>query len=96
MEFIIFKPPKKPLKQRIVLELNRIKILESPKIKYLGVILDPFLRWNHHINELSKKLNRAIDIQNTSIYLVKINKFTLQIPVTKIILKYYLLMVKIK
>ena len=60
MEFIIFWPPKKPFNQRIVLKLNGIKIFESPKIKYLGVILDPFLRWNHHINELTKKLNRAI------------------------------------
>ena len=59
-EFIIFRPPRKPFNQRIVLKLNGIKIFESPKIKYLGVSLDPFLRWNHHINELSKKLNRAI------------------------------------
>ena len=33
-EFIIFKPPKKPLTQRIVLRLNGKKIFESPKIKY--------------------------------------------------------------
>ena len=59
-EFIIFIPPNQPLNPRIVLKLNGIKIFESPKIKYLGVILDPFLRWNHHINELTKKLNRAI------------------------------------
>ena len=45
-EFIIGNPSKKPLNQRIVLKLNGIKIFESPKIKYLGVILDPFLRWN--------------------------------------------------
>ena len=31
-EFIIFKPPKKPLNQRIVLKLNGKKIFESPKI----------------------------------------------------------------
>ena len=48
-EFIFFKLPKKLLNQRIVLTLNGTKIFESPKIKYLGVILDPFLRWNHHI-----------------------------------------------
>ena len=59
-EFIIFRPPKKAFNQRIVLKLTGIKIFESPKIKYLGVILDPFLRWNHHINDLTKKLNRAI------------------------------------
>ena len=59
-EFIIFKPPKKPFNQRIVLKLNEKKIFESPKIKYLGVMLDPSFRWNHHINELTQKLNRAI------------------------------------
>ena len=59
-EFIIFRPPKRKLSSRIFLRLNGTKIFESSKIKYLGVILDPFLRWNHHINELTKKLNRAI------------------------------------
>ncbi len=59
-EFIVFRPPKRQLNQRIVLKLNGTKIYESQKIKYLGVILDPRLCWNHHINELSKKLNRAI------------------------------------
>ena len=59
-EFIVFRPPKRPLNHRIVLKLNGMKIYESPKIKYLGVILDAQLHWNHHINELTKKLNRAI------------------------------------
>ena len=59
-EFIIFKPPKKSLNQRITLTLNRTRIYESTKIKYLGIILDARLNWNHHINELSKKLNRSI------------------------------------
>jgi hypothetical protein len=54
-EFIIFKPPKKTLNHRIVLKLNGNKKFEFSKIKYIGVILDPFLRWNHHINELTKK-----------------------------------------
>ena len=35
-EFIIFKPPKKTLNQRIVLKLNGNNKFESPKIKYLG------------------------------------------------------------
>ena len=43
-EFIIFKPPKKPLNQNIVLKLNGKRIVESLKITYLGVILDPFIR----------------------------------------------------
>ena len=59
-EFIVFRPPKRPLNKRIVLKLNGTNIYESPKIKYLGEILYPRLRWNHHINELTKKLNRTI------------------------------------
>ncbi len=59
-EFIVFRPPKRSLTQRIVLRLNGTNIFESPKIKYVGVILDPFLSWKHHINELTKALNRTI------------------------------------
>ena len=59
-EFIVFRPPKKSLMSRIVLKLNGTKIFESPKIKYLGIILDSQLTWKYHIHELSKKLNRAV------------------------------------
>ena len=59
-EFIIFRPPRTNLEQRVVLKLNGTKLFESPKIKYLGIILDNNLSWKHHIHELSKKLNRAV------------------------------------
>ena len=61
-EFILFRPPKRNLDKRIVLKLNRTKIYESNKIKYLGIILDSRLSWRDHINELTKKLNRAVGI----------------------------------
>ena len=59
-EFIVFRPPRKSLSNRIILTINRTKIHESTKIKYLGIILDQRLSWRDHINELSKKLVRAI------------------------------------
>ena len=59
-EFIIFKPPRATLTNRITLTLNRTKIFESTKIRYLGVILDNKLTWKFHIFELGKKLNRAV------------------------------------
>jgi len=59
-EFIIFRPPRKSLTDRIVLTLNKTKIYESSRIKYLGLILDPRLTWKEHINELSKKLGRSV------------------------------------
>ena len=80
-EFIIFKPPKKQINQRIVLKLNGKKIFESPKIKYLGVILDPLLRWNHHIKELAKKKSCDWhDIQNTVQSHQKLATFTVLQP----------------
>ena len=59
-EFIIFKPPRAKLTNRITLTLNRTQIFESTKIRYLGVILDNKLTWKYHIFELGKKLNRAV------------------------------------
>ena len=59
-EFIIFRPPKKNLSDRIVLTLNNTKIFESLKIKYLGLLMDTRLNWKAHIHELSKKLSQAI------------------------------------
>ncbi len=61
-EFIIFKPPKKRLFQRITLTLNGTCLYESPKVKYLGIIMDERLSWKHHIVELNKKLNKSIGI----------------------------------
>jgi len=48
-EFIIFHPPKMSLNDRIVLTLNRTKIFESRKLKYLGLIIDDRLSWKFHI-----------------------------------------------
>ena len=43
------------------LSLNT-KLFESPKIKYLGLILDNKLDWKGHITELSKKIIRAVGL----------------------------------
>ena len=59
-EFIIFRPPRKTLNDRIVLKLDQKKIFESTKIKYLGLLLDSRLTWKAHISELLKKLSRVI------------------------------------
>ena len=61
-EFIVFRPPGKTLNTRITLQLDQKKIFESTKIKYLGLLLDSRLSWKFHINELSKKLSRAVGL----------------------------------
>jgi hypothetical protein len=59
-EFIIFRPLRTKLENRVVLTLNNKRIYESRKIKYLGLIMDDRLTWRFHINELCKKLGRAV------------------------------------
>ena len=61
-EFIIFKPPRKSLNNRLTLKLNGKTLYESKKIKYLGLIVDDRLSWKFLINELCKKLGRVIGI----------------------------------
>ena len=61
-EFIVFRPPRYNQGVRITLKLNHTKLFESPKIKYLGLILDNKLNWKAHIAELSKKLSRAVGL----------------------------------
>ena len=61
-EFLVFRPPGKTLNTRITLQLDQKKIFESTKIKYLGLLLDSRLSWKFHINELSKKLSRAVGL----------------------------------
>ena len=43
----------------ISIRFNGKKLIPVEKIKYLGMYLDKHLSWNHHIQELSKKLSRA-------------------------------------
>ena len=61
-EFVVFRPPRSDSTNRFTLKLNGTTLYESPKIKYLGLILDKKLSWKHHIFELRKKLSRAVGI----------------------------------
>ena len=61
-EFVVFKPPRKTLKERITLKLNGKKIFESHKIRYLGLIIDEKVTWRFHLLELRKKLSQITGI----------------------------------
>ena len=41
------------------IKINGKKLLQSSTVKYLGIVLDPFLNWSAHVNSLAPKLNRA-------------------------------------
>ena len=59
-ELIFFHSYKHPLNyDNISIKMNGIKLTPVDFIKYLGMYLDKFLDWNHHIEELKKKLSRA-------------------------------------
>ena len=71
MEFIIFRPCRKSLQDRIVEYMyNRIKIFKSTRLKYLCLILDNRLSFKFKIFELTKKLSRSVGM------LFKIRDFT--------------------
>ena len=60
--FVIFHSPRTKLPEPIVIRFCRKRIQREKYVKFLGVLLDENLCWKYHINELSKKLSRAIKI----------------------------------
>ena len=61
-EFIVYRPGRCKNPERLTLKMHHTKLFESPKIKYLGMILDNKLNWKAHISELCKKLSRAVGL----------------------------------
>lgn len=61
-ELIIFHGDKRTFTELITLTINKKKIIESKKMKYLGLIVDNRLNKKNHIFELNKKLVRNFAI----------------------------------
>ena len=59
--FIIFSAINKP-KTLVTILINKEAIDEVTHVKYLGILIDSQLTFKQHINELSKKIARAIGI----------------------------------
>ena len=55
----IFKSKRKKLNDIVKIKLSGKRIYPTASVKYLGVKIDQHLTWQHHINDLSIKLNRA-------------------------------------
>ena len=45
--------------ENIYIKFNGVRLIPVDYIKYLGIYIDKYLNWNHHIYELGKKLSRA-------------------------------------
>ena len=56
---IIFKSKQKKLEGDLKIKLCGKRLYPTESVKYLGVKTDPNLTWQHHVNDLSIKLNRA-------------------------------------
>ena len=70
-KLLIFRHQNKPIMYRknpedklsmwnINIKIDGKKIEPSTHVNYLGILIDSFLYWNFHIDELSTKLSRAV------------------------------------
>ena len=55
----IFKSKQKKLEGDLKIKLCGKRLYPTESVKYLGVKIDTNLTWQHHINDLSTKLDRA-------------------------------------
>ena len=60
--FVIFRAINKPKTSSVTLIINKQAINESNSVKYLGILIDSHLTFKNHIDELTKKISRAIGV----------------------------------
>ena len=53
--FIIFHPPQKAIKHRVMLSINNKAIKQEKHIKYLGLFIDSHLCWKYYILHITKR-----------------------------------------
>ena len=58
-EPVTFKSPRKVLLDEIKIKLSGKRLYPSNSVKYLGIKIDRFLHWDHQVNSIAVKLNRA-------------------------------------
>ena len=58
-EMVIFKSKQKKSEGDLKIKLCCKRLYHTESVKYLGVKIDANLNWEHHVNDLSIKLNRA-------------------------------------
>ena len=55
-ELVIFRSKTKKELDEITIKINKSKLSPVSNVNYLGVVLDEFLSWDAHVNQLYKKL----------------------------------------
>ena len=55
-ELVIFLSKTKKEPDKITINTNKSKLPPAPNVNYLAVVLDDFLSWDAHVNNLCKKL----------------------------------------
>ena len=58
-EMVIFKSKQKKLEGNLKIKLYGKRLYPTECVKYLGVRIDTNLTWQHHVHDLSIKLNKA-------------------------------------
>ena len=58
-EMILFRHPNKEVNYNLKIKIDGKKLLPSDYVKYLGIYIDPFLKWNYHVDVIAPKLSRA-------------------------------------
>ena len=56
---VIFKSKRKKFNNTVKIKLTGKRLYPTESVKCLGVEIDQHLTWQHHINDLSVKMNRA-------------------------------------
>ena len=59
-ELIIFRHPIKSVDYNLKVKIDGKRLYESDFVKYLGILIDPYLKWNYHTDLIAPKLSRAI------------------------------------
>ena len=59
---VIFKSRQKKLEGDLKLKLCDKRLYPTESVKYPSVKIDTILTWQHHVSDLSIKLNRANDL----------------------------------
>ena len=59
--FVIFRA-NKPINHNVTLVMNKKALEQKDHVKYLGVLVDEHLRWDHHISHVAKKMGRGVGI----------------------------------